>query len=151
MSKVVTVKEAPAGTISKNLAFISGPLVTLVDTNTSQTLNNKTITNTNVAVQTLAGVGTNAATAGVITVGSGGFVFATGGNNSVGVILPVATAGMTITVKNDDAANGIMKVYPQVNSSINSTANSAISLAANTMATFYALNAVYWLTNKTPC
>jgi hypothetical protein len=58
---------------------------------------------------------------------------------------------MKITVKNDDASNGIMKVYPQVNSSINGTANSALSMAANTMAEFFALNATAWFTNKVPC
>jgi hypothetical protein len=107
--------------------------------------------NTVVDVQSLAGLGTNAATAAAITVKSGGIVLATGGNNSVGVILPVAAVGMRITVKNDDAANGIMKVYPQVNSSINGTANSAISMAANTMADFFAVTATAWVTNKVPC
>jgi hypothetical protein len=163
MAHAIMTGEQPDGSISKNMVKVSGPLVTLADTNTAQTLTNKTLTapaltnatvttaNTVVDVQSLAGAGTNAATAAAITVKSGGFVFATGGNNSVGIILPVAAAGMRITVKNDDAANGIMKVYPQVNSSINSTANSAISLAANTMCEFFALNSTYWVTNKVPC
>jgi hypothetical protein len=163
MAKKILVIDQPDGGLPQNVVTVSGTGVTLADTNTAQTMTNKTFTapvivnatvttsNSTIDVQTLAGAGTNAATAGAITVKSPGFVFATGGNNSVGIILPVAFAGARITVKNDDAANGIMKVYPQVNSSINGTANSALSMAANTQAEFFALNGTAWFTNKVPC
>jgi hypothetical protein len=65
-------------------------------------------------------------------------------------MLPVAAAGYRVVIKNDDAANGIMKVYPQTNSTINGTANSAFSMAANTQAEYLALNATAWYTAKTP-
>lgn len=151
MSKTINIGDTPAGTISKNKVFVSGPLVTVVDTNTSQTLTNKTIGSALYNVATLAGLGGNIATAAPIVTSAPALILATGGNNSVGIQLPVAVAGMRFVIKNDDAANGIMKVYPQVNTKINSTANTAFDMAANTCAEFLAFNATYWVTNKVPC
>ena len=157
MAKYVKTFDAPTSSQRRvaNCLLVPTDAATLMDTATAQSVTGvKTFAAGALAaqwnVQNLAGAGTNAATAGVITAASPGFVLATGGNNSVGVILPVAAAGMTIRIKNDDAANGIMKVYPQVNSSINGTANSALSMAANTCAEFVALNATAWFTNKVP-
>jgi hypothetical protein len=145
------------------MVAVSGAGVTLMDTNTSQTATNKTFTNATISgagtvhtntpinVATLAGAGTTAADAAAINTAYPAMILATGGNNSVGIILPVAVAGMRYVIKNDDAANGVMKVYPQVNSKINSTANTALSMAANTCCEFVAFNSTCWVTNKVPC
>jgi hypothetical protein len=157
MAKYVKTFDAATGSSRTasggGLLTVSGGGVTLVDTNTTQTLTGKTITTPTVTynVATLAGLGSSIADAAPIVTAAPCLILATGGNNAVGVLLPVAAAGMRIVIKNDDVANGIMKVYPQVNSKINSTANSAISLAANTCCEFLAFNATYWVTNKVPC
>jgi hypothetical protein len=160
--KTINIPSGNSGRLAKGSVRVSGDGVTLADTNTAQTLTNKTFTapvSTNAVVNTptmyftvatIAGAGTAITDANTITSVSPAIILMTGGNNSVGVKLPVAVAGAHYILKNDDAANGIMKVYPQVNSTINSTANTAMSMAANTMAEFYALNATTWLTVKTP-
>lgn len=160
MAHAIMTGEQPDGSISKNMVKVSGPLVTLADTNTAQTLTNKTLTSptitgattTNCAVNvgTLAAAGSNFATANTIATNYPGYVFVTGADGTKGIALPVAVAGMQYTIKNQDSDNAILKVYPQVNSSINGTANSAISMAANTMATFFATNTTDWRTAKTP-
>ncbi len=159
MAKAVKTMDIPngSGRLAKDVVRVSGDGVTLVDTNTTQTLTGKTATNAimttptmSFTVATLAGLGTAITDAAPIVSTYPALIFATGGNNSVGIKLPVAVAGMSYIIKNDDAANGIMKVYPQVNSTINSTANTALSMAANTMATFFAINATTWVTAKVP-
>jgi hypothetical protein len=154
MAKVVEIFDRPNDSVNQNQVKVSGAQVTLVDTNTPQTLTNKTFTAPAVntptmyqTVATLAGTGANIATANAITSVSPALILATGGNNSVGILLPVAVAGARYTVKNDQAANGVMKVYPQVNSTINGlSANTAISMAANTCCDFVAFNSITWYT-----
>lgn len=167
MAKYIKTFDAPTGSSrrAKDCVLVPTDAATLLDTAGSQTITGTktfsagalvatnavlTTPTTTISTQTLAGAGTGIADAAAITCASPGVVLATGGNNSVGIILPVASAGMRYIVKNDDAANGIMKVYPQVNSKINSTANSALSMAANTMCEFVAINSTYWVTAKTP-
>lgn len=81
-------------------------------------------------------------------VGAGtGFVHATAADGTKGIILPAATAGKTIIVKNSDAANAVLKVYPATGDAINAiAANSPISMAAKTSAVFVALDATTWYT-----
>lgn len=169
MGSSIQIQDQPDGSISLNKVKVSGPGVTLADLNTAQTFTNKTftgststnatittptITNATVngaidylTVATLAGLGTTIADAAPIVSASGSVIFMTGGNNSVGVILPVAVKGAHYKLKNDQAANGIMKLYPQVNSTINGlSANTAISLAANTFCEVVALNTTNWST-----
>lgn len=151
--RVRTFKQ-PDGSIDPRTVTVSGSGVTLADTNTAQTLTNKTLTapvianaTVSVPVVTLAGTGGNIATANAITTAAPAIIFATGGNNAVGIQLPVAIAGSKYTIKNDQAANGIMKVYPQVNSTINGlSANTSISMAANTCCDFLAINTTGWVT-----
>lgn len=153
--------KTPTGStkIALSGAIISGPGVTLADTNTVQTLTNKTLTAPTITnatfsnsiatmtVASLAGLGTNIATAAPIVSSAPALIFATGGNNSVGIQLPVALPGAKYTIKNDQAANGIMKVYPQVNSTINGlSSNTNIAMAANTCCDFIAVNATGWVT-----
>lgn len=158
MAKFVKIHDIPSGTASNRAAFISGPGVTVVDTNTAQTLTNKTftgavsanavVTNTTLGVahQNLTAVGTAISDAAAIA-NTTGSVLVTGGNNAVGVQMPVASSGRVIFVKNADASNGILLVYPQVNSTINAiAANSALAMAAKTSATFFGTNATNWVT-----
>jgi hypothetical protein len=155
MAKAVKLVDKPSGTIDKNTVFVSGPLVTLADTNTAQTFTNKTFTAptiTNavsyITTATLAGLGGNIATAAPIVSAAPAFIFATGANGNVGVQLPVAVPGARYIIQNDATANAVLKVYPQVNATVNAlSANSAISMAANSTAEFIAYNATAWFTN----
>ena len=145
--------------IAQNQIIVSGPGVTMADTNTAQTLTNKTLTaptltnatltntTSTTTVASLAGLGSTIADAAPIVTLAPAIIFATGANASVGILLPVAAAGKTYKIKNDQAANAVMKVYPQVNSTINGlSANSSISMAANTCCEFIAMNATGWVT-----
>jgi hypothetical protein len=165
MAKFIKVFDAASGSmhLKTNAIVVTTDAAIMADTTTAQTLTNKTltsptitgatqtspaITNATLGVfhQTIAGLGTTVADAAAInsTVGS---VLATGGNNSVGVLLPVASAGRIIFLKNQDSDNGIMKVYAQVNSTINAiAANSAIAMAAKTSAVFMGTSATNWIT-----
>jgi len=142
------VKVIPAGTGSTE--------VQIVDASSAQTLTNKTLTSpvitgatisANRNVQTVAAAGSVQGDAGAITVSSPGLAFVTGADATKGVVLPAAVAGYDIVVKNDDAANAILKVYPASGDIINALgANNAISMAAKTSALFVALDATTWYT-----
>lgn len=76
-----------------------------------------------------------------------GGVLVTGANATVGVKLPVASAGTIIPLKNADAANAILKVYPSGTGIINAlSASAAISMAAKTAAVFYNVDGTNWVT-----
>ena len=78
---------------------------------------------------------------------STGHAYCTGADGTKGVKLPTAVAGKMIFVKNDDAANAILKVYPATGDNINGlSANAAISMAAKTAAVFVCRNADKWST-----
>lgn len=78
---------------------------------------------------------------------STGFVHGTGADGTKGIKLPTAAAGKVLIVKNSDAANAILKVYPGTSQAINAlSANAAISMAAKTSAVFVALDATTWYT-----
>ena len=65
-------------------------------------------------------------------------------DNSKGVILPVPTAGDMYLVISSVASNGL-KVYPQVNSSINfGTANAAYTMEGQVLHMFVANNTTNW-------
>lgn len=109
---------------------------------TNATLTTPTMT---LSVGTFAGAGTTIADANAITTASPGIVLVTGGNNSVGVKLPATAVGLWYIIKNADAANGILKVYPAVNSTINAlSANSSLDMAAKTSMLIVAHNATAW-------
>ena len=109
---------------------------------------------TNTAWQNMTGApagSTSGATATVAAAGSvignaaaiaAGFTWVTAADGTKGVQLPALGAGGVCEIKNDETANAILKVYPQVNTAINNiAANSAYSMAANTACTFKAFNA----------
>jgi hypothetical protein len=71
----------------------------------------------------------------------------TDADGTKGAQLPVAAAGKMVFLKNADAANAILKVYPQVNSTINAiAANGSLDMAAKTSAVFFGTSATNWVT-----
>jgi hypothetical protein len=165
MSKAIQTQEVPGQSIDGvNFIKVNSNTGDLVSTTATQTLTNKTLTSptitagtaTNTTVvdptltvdfQSLAAAGNAIGNAGAITVKSGGIVFVTAADATKGVQLPVAAEGALVVIKNSDAANAVLKVYPQVNSTINAlSANTAISMAANTAASFYGVSATAWVT-----
>lgn len=93
---------------------------------------------------TVAATGSAIGNAAAVTAG---FTFVTNADATKGVKLPATAANLQATIKNDEAANAVLKVYPPVNSSINNAAaNVAYSLAANSAVTFYGYNATKWYT-----
>ena len=97
-----------------------------------------------VASATVAATGSDQAGAAAITTG---FTLVTAANNAKGVKLPTAAAGLVCFVKNGDAANDILLVYPFSGDGINAVAvNSAYNMAAKTACIFVAYDATTWYT-----
>lgn len=127
---------------------------TICGLTSNQTLENKTITGptinnpvlmTNVAAVAAAGSAQGDATA--ITANSFALIHGTGADGTKGIRLPTASAGKLYFIKNADAANAILKVYPATGDNINAlAANAAISMAAKTAAVFVALDSDVWFT-----
>ena len=89
-------------------------------------------------VQKLAAAGSSQSDAAAITTKSPAVVWATGADGSKGILLPKAVIGKSFTIVNDDAANGILKVYPNEAAGVINALSpgAAISMAAKTRATF---------------
>jgi hypothetical protein len=102
--------------------------------------------NITLSVATVAAAGSDNTDAAAVT--AYGVVHATGADGTKGVKLPTAAAGKVVIVKNADAANAILKVYPGASDKINSgTATTGVlSMAAKTAAMFVAINDVDWFT-----
>ncbi len=173
MSKAIPIKEVPGQSIDGvNFQAIPSGSGTVVTTTATQTMTNKTLTAPTltapvitgamtvedgatlttpimtVDVQALVALGTNQATAAPITVTAPGFVYSTGGNNAVGILLPVGNTGDVYDIKN--GAADILFVYPGVNCTINAiAANTKINLPTVTSATFIKLNTTAWQTIPT--
>lgn len=93
-----------------------------------------TVTSIRSSGASLAATGTVIANAAAIATTS---VNVTGADGSKGVQLPVTLGGELFFVKNDDAANAILKVYPPLTGTINALgANNAISMASKSGAVF---------------
>ena len=76
-----------------------------------------------------------------------GFAFVTGADGTKGAVLPAAVAGKVIVVKNSDAANAILKLYPASGDAINAlAANASLNMAAKTSALLVCLDATTWYT-----
>lgn len=119
-----------------------------VTLNGTQTLTNKTLTSPVVdfPVQPLAALGTNQATGGAVTLAGSGTVYCTTADGTKGIVLPVAVAGMQITVINASAS--ILKTYGSATDSatINSTAGTtAYTTAAEAASIFTAPVAAVWV------
>lgn len=162
MAKVCNLYDQPNGSVNANQAVIPTAAGTLVDTSTAQTITEKTfttnttLTSPTITTPTISGlIGTYAALTAVgssisdaVAINSSVVTtLITGGNNAVGAQLPVAAAGKLLFLKNADASNGILKIYPQVNSTINAlSANTSLDMAAKTSAVFFGTNATNWVT-----
>lgn len=79
---------------------------------------------------------------------SAGFTVVTGADGNKGVVLPATpAAGTVVIVKNVDAANAILKVYPDAAATVNAIAtHGALSMAAKTSAVFIADSTTQWYT-----
>ena len=74
-------------------------------------------------------------------------IHGTGADATKGIKLPAAAAGRIVFVKNADAANAVLKVYPATGDAINAiAANTEIAMAAKTAAVFVAVDATTWFT-----
>jgi hypothetical protein len=102
--------------------------------------------NVTLPVAAVAAAGSDNTNAGAIA--AYGVVHATGADGTKGVKLPAAAAGKIVIVKNADAANAILKVYPGASDKINSgtATTGALSMAAKTAAMFVAIDDVDWFT-----
>lgn len=91
---------------------------------------------------TVAAAGTNQGTAAAITEG---FTLVSGADDTKGVILPSAVAGMICIVKVGDGAD--LKVYPNTSDVINGlSANAAITVVDDVCFMFIAYDATTWYT-----
>jgi hypothetical protein len=90
----------------------------------------------------VAATGSTQANAALIATG---FTLVTAADATTGVKLPAAAAGLVCIVKNDDAANAILKIWPNTSDQINAvTVDASFSIAAKTSVILVALNAVTW-------
>lgn len=118
--------------------------LTLVGLTNTQTLTGKTIP---ITVLALAAAGTNQGNAAAITGAYPAIVVVSGADDTVGVKLPTAVAGMKFHIKST-VANKILKIYPATGGTINALAGDvAISFASGpTVATFIATSTTQWYT-----
>jgi hypothetical protein len=99
------------------------------------------------SAQSVAAAGSVQGDAAAITASAPGNILGTGANATKGIILPAAVAGAIYNIKNADAANAVLKVYPAGTDTINAlSASAAISMAAKTSAVFMCVTAGSWLT-----
>lgn len=127
----IAVAAAASGDTYVRVALCNGPMTTTIPVFTPE------------AVAAAGTVQADATAIGATT----GFAHCTGADATKGVKLPAASAGKTLVVKNSDAANAVLKVWPATGDAINAlSANAALSMAAKTSALFVALDATTWYT-----
>lgn len=130
------------GVTQDNATINGGTLygVTLVDPTVSGTLTG----NVTLPVAAVAAAGSTDADAAAIS--AYGVVHATGADGTKGVKLPAASAGKVVIVKNADAANAILKVYPATGDKINSgtATTGSLNMAAKTATMLVALDDTDW-------
>lgn len=74
-----------------------------------------------------------------------GFNHVTGADATKGALLPPAHPGRSVIVKNADAANAVLKIWPTVGDGVNAIAvNSAFSIAAKTSVLLVAIDTTTW-------
>ena len=102
--------------------------------------------NVTLPVAAVAAAGSDNTNAAAIT--AYGVVHVTAANGTKGVKLPAAAAGKVVIIKNSDAANAILKVYPGASDKINSgtATTGSLDMAAKTAAMFIAIDDVDWFT-----
>jgi hypothetical protein len=145
-SEKLTAQSAITTPVSTDILFlVSDPGGTPADKKI--TLANLAAAILTLPVQALAAAGNAQGNAGAVTAASGALIHGTGADGTKGIVLPAAAAGKAYFVKNSDAANAILKVYPASGDAINALAgDAAISMAAKTSAVFIAVDATTWFT-----
>ena len=89
---------------------------------------------------TVAATGTNQATAAAVTAG---FTLVSAADGTKGVILPAASAGVVVIIKN--GAGAILKIYPASADAINAlSANASYDIASNTSTLLVAYDSTTW-------
>ena len=143
----------PVGVAFADPDLVSGTTITDAaisgGTIAGATITNATISSGTAAVSSLslnvakpAAAGSTRADATALTAS---FSWVTGADATKGVVLPAPTAGRVIAIKNDDAANAVLKVYAPGSAQINGVAGStAFSMAAKTACFFVAYDATDW-------
>lgn len=95
-----------------------------------------------VPTATLAAAGSVQGDAALV---AAGFTLVTGADATKGVKLPLASPGLRVEIKNSDAANAILKIWPNTSDAINALgANNSFSIAAKTSVTLVAYDATTW-------
>lgn len=160
-TKVVKTFESPRVKPDQIDVTTAATGAALVATNTTQTLTNKTLTSPTITSPTVTtpaqtvSVGTFAATGDAIgnsnsiTTTCPAIVTISGADGTKGVQLPSggASGGKHIFLKNLEAANAVLKVYPPTSGTLNDeSANTALSLAANTAYHFFSTSNTAWYT-----
>jgi len=91
---------------------------------------------------TVAAAGTTAADAGALATG---FTLVTAADATKGVKLPTAAAGKVVVIKNADAANAVLKIWPFSGDAVNAiAADGVFSIAAKTSVMLVAYDATTW-------
>jgi len=100
--------------------------------------------NITLPVAAVAAAGSDNTDAG--TISAYGVVHATGADGTKGVKLPTAAAGKVVIIKNADAANAVLKVYPGTSDKINSgtATTGSLDMAAKTSAVLIAIDDTDW-------
>lgn len=123
-------------------ATISGGTIAGATLTTATVSGTGTFTTLAVDVAKPAAAGSTRADATSMTAS---FNWVTAADATKGVVIPAPTAGRIIIVKNDDAANAILKVYAPGSAKINGVAGStAFSMAAKTACLFVAYDTTDW-------
>ena len=137
----------PVGVAFSDPELVSGTTITGA-TISGSTLTTATVSGTGafttlaVDVAKPAAAGSTRADATAMTAS---FNWVTAADATKGVIIPAPTAGRVIILKNDDAANAILKVYAPGSAKINGVAGStAFSMAAKTACLFVAYDTTDW-------
>ena len=100
-------------------------------------------TNLVIASATVAATGSSNTDAATV---AGGFTLVTAADATKGVILSAPVAGTVVIIKNGDAANAVLKVYPNSGASINAltATTGGYSMAAKTSMILVAYSATQW-------
>lgn len=133
----------PIGVAFSDPELTSGTTITAA-TIAGSTLTSPVLTGATVSVDVAkpAAAGSTRADATAMTAS---FNWVTAADATKGVIIPAPTAGRVIIVKNDDAANAVLKVYAPGSAKINGVAGStAFSMAAKTACLFVAYDTTDW-------
>lgn len=130
------------------LTTVTATTVAATGAVTGASLSGTTVTasgNLVVASATVAAAGSDQTDAATIV---GGLTLVTAANATKGVILTAPVAGTVVIIKNADAANAVLKVYPNSGAAINAltATTGAYSMAAKTSMILVAYSATQWYT-----